>query len=130
MRQDWVEFKDQHRCMISIRPAYIRAFSELNDGCKNKNICEIYYDWGTEEESTTPIFVKGTYDQVKQKIMNAEKVDLSDVVVEHFTREEYETLLNIARCERDECEHDNIPTRVKNMNQIINKLSEILKEDK
>lgn len=91
---DWVEFKDQHRCMVSLRPECIHAFSELNDGCKNKNICEIYYDFGNEEEST-PIFVRGTYEQVKQKIMDAEKYEPVEVQVEHFTRDEYEILYKL-----------------------------------
>ena len=114
---------------MSLRPKYIVSISEFPfDMEANTNeYTRILYDVGN---SVQDIAIAEPYEQVKQKIMDAEKpINLDDIVVEHFTREEYETLLSITQYERDECEQDNMPSRVRDMNQIINKLNEILKEE-
>lgn len=93
MRQDWVEFENANGVKFSLRPEYIQAIEEIDDGTKVKNLIKIIY--GILNDGTAVMYgAKGTYEQVKQKIMDAEKVDYSDVVVERFTKDEYELLLN------------------------------------
>lgn len=130
MRQDWIEFKKNETDNLSLRPEYIIGISEFpfDMEANMDEYTQILYDVGN---SVQDIAIAEPYEQVKQKIMDAEGYDLlHGMHIEPFTREEYETLLTLARCERDECEQDNIPTRVKYMNQLIDKLNEILKEDK
>lgn len=118
MPQDWIEFKTISGENGSLRPEYI--YSIVGD---NKTTTITYSD--------TAIYVAEPYEQVKQKIMDAERIDLSNVVVEHFTREEYEFIKSILpmSISRVYIEHDSTGNTERLYKSIENKLNEILKED-
>lgn len=81
MRQDWVEFKINGDT-YSVRPEYIVAFETAENG-----YTKLFMDSGSlklEFDSSE------SYEQVKQKLLDADKADWSKV--EHFTKEEYDTL--------------------------------------
>ncbi len=91
MKQDWIEFENISGKKVSLCPKYINAILE------KENHTDIYYDQKPIIDSksgklTTIISIAEPYEQVKVKIMDAEMVDTSDVVVEHFTEDEYDTL--------------------------------------
>lgn len=94
MRQNWIEFKKSETDNINLRPEYIIGISEFPFNY-DENINEptrILYEVGN---SVQDILIYEPYEQVKQKIMDAERVDLSDVAIEHFTRDEYEILYKL-----------------------------------
>lgn len=116
MRQDWIEFKTVNGEYGILRPEYIT--SAVGD---NKNTTITYDDYKLE--------IMEPYEQVKQKIMDAEKVDLNNVMVKHFTREEYEYILQSLKDA-----HVDIMFPPQNEDEIAlyerikNKLNKILKE--
>lgn len=128
MRQGWIEFiAGRNGEKYCVRPERIVSFDEL-----------------TEEGEVTIMFEAGNeiaefntcepYEQVKQKIVDAEKVDLSNMVVEHFTKDEYELLLNAvgyleAAC-NDTKENIEFAKRLEPLGKLKIKLNEILKEAK
>lgn len=126
MRQDWIEFEGWSFGSFIVRPECIDWVSQRKEE-EGKVYVTIHVNDGSDEGTT--MATSEPYEQVKQKIIDAEKMDLSNVRVEHFTREEYETMLTLARCERDACEEDNIPDLIKYMNHIIDKLNKILEDD-
>lgn len=129
MGQDWVEFENEHDCKVALRPTYIEAFAEIDDGSKNKNMVELHIgiDNGADHNI---VYAKGTYEQVKQKIMSAERIDLSDVVVEHFTKDEYEFIKAVLPMCLSEVHYNIIGPKDKGLFESIrNKLNEILKEE-
>lgn len=123
MRQDWIEFKMKAGRKVSLRPKYIVSVFE-----KEGNVW-LSYDENPFVDGDQKLVsfhqVAEPYEQVKQKIMDAEKVDLSDAVVEHFTREEYNTLYDLVV---EESEHGIGETYLAKLTPIKNKLNEILKE--
>lgn len=121
--QDWIEFKKNETDNLSLRPEYIVGISEFPFDMKNNlsAYTRVLYDIGN---SAQDIAIAEPYEQVRQKIMDAEKVDLSDVVVERFTKEEYKFI------EKSLYDHYGPNTYSKEYNSIMNKTSEILKEDK
>lgn len=121
MRQVWIEFETTANAKFIVRPEYIDSVVD------NDNYTSLRYSSGDSEVIS---HIKEPYEQVKQKIMDAERTYYTAIVKDcSLTRDDYETLLALAEYERDECERDNIPTRVKSMNHIIGRLKEILKED-
>lgn len=124
MRQDWIEFKGKllsdGQYNFSLRPEYIVAI----DGKEGKAMTEIQYDTGSDQLT---YYATEPYRQVKQKIMDAEKYDLNDVVVEHFTDDEYVTLFVMvlaALGKSDESNND------EGLISIKNKLSKIIEKNK
>ena len=144
MRQDWIEFEGWNFGKFMVRPEYVDWVSSHKEFSTKENK-DIYYtsihvddgsDYGENMYTPEP------YEQVKQKIIDAEKVDLSDVVqrekifVEHFTREEYEFLkrwtdgaiMNDEAVFTDEALAEDEDYKM--VKKIRDKLNEILKEDK
>lgn len=121
MRQDWVEFitdKEAEKCnTVCLRPEYILAIQDrANKGTR------LTYDCNSE---TGSIDVVEPYEQVKQKIMDAEKVEHSKAI-ERFTRDEYRLILDLVGGDTsfsDVCR--DLPTLRANLE---NKLNKILKE--
>lgn len=127
MQQDWIEFKVKGDRLLSLRPGYITKYSMGSEG--NSDITVVMYEEG---DFVNDYYVNEPYEQVKQKIMDAEKVDLSSVAVEHFTRDEYEFIKSILpmSISRVYIEHDSTGNTERLYKSIENKLNEILKEDK
>lgn len=126
MRQDWIEFetdKETEKCKsVCLRPEHILAIQDR----ANKDT-RLTYDCNSEIGS---IDVAEPYEQVKQKIMDVEKVDYSNVVAEHFTREEYELIENVMLHKVDQLAKDEPCTsNYYAHDRILIKLNEILKED-
>lgn len=89
--QDWVEFitnkEVEKRETVCISPEYILAIQDrANKGTR------LTYDCNYE---TSSIDVTEPYEQVKQKIMDADKEDLSNVIMGLLSRDEYKILQNI-----------------------------------
>lgn len=133
MRQDWIEFDGYNFGKFSVKASCIDWVSQRKigeDGKPNPDsdiIITILHandgsDYGEDMRTSEP------YEQVKQKIMGAEKAGSSDVVVEYFTREDYEKILAVMETELKECIEDNAD--VERTTKIVDKLNEILKEDK
>lgn len=131
MRQDWIEFitdKEAKNCKaVCLRPEYIIAIQDrANKGTR------LTYDCNTE---TASIDITEPYGQVKQKIMDAERpINLDDVAVERFTRDEYELLLNSvgyfeAAC-NDTKENIEFAKRLEPLAKLKSELNKILKEEK
>lgn len=115
MPQDWIEFKTIPGENGSLRPEYI--YSIVGD---NKTTTITYSD--------TAINVAEPYEQVKQKIMDADKIDYSNVIVEHFTKDEYELLeYCLAQCAPSS---DSSKVAIERYAKLQNKLNKILMEDK
>lgn len=120
MRQDWVEFitdKEAEKCdTVCLRPEYILAIQDrANKGTR------LTYDCNSE---TGSVDVTEPYEQVKRKIMDAEKVEHSEVV-ERFTREEYEVMHELITKGRELCEERGLELGPINTS-ILNKLNKIL----
>ena len=118
---NWVEFEATNNKKFSVRPEYIVAI----DGAMEENEVVLLGEVGAKSVEYSTL---ESYEQVKQKIMEAERADVSDVAVEHFTRDEYEILMGcllhyITRAVLDKDECDKIST-------IQNKLNKILEETK
>lgn len=127
MRQDWIEFEGKKGNKISLRSSWIVQVTEVPFDY-GKNIGEyatISYECGN---SITTKEIAEPYEQVKQKIMDAEKVDLSDVVVEHFTREEYAHILELFENATDVANACGRKASLLTAT-IMDKLYEILKEE-
>lgn len=124
MQQDWIEFKMKGDRLLSLRPGYITKYSMGSEG--NPDTTVVMYEEG---DFVKDYYVDEPYEEVKQKIMDAEKIDLSNVVVEHFTREEYELL---SECVDYHVGNGQIepPEYKAKLVKLQNKLNEILKEDK
>lgn len=112
MRQDWIEFEVDHGKLF-VKYYDVESFRHVFNGFAG-SCTSISLSNGTNHLILEP------YEQVKQKIMDAEKIDLSDVV-EHFTREEYRMLLY---CLEMSLAKDRL------VQPLMDKLNEILKEDK
>lgn len=86
MQRDWIEFEVYNKKCGStkaiFRPEYIVSVGH-NSGGKAGILVEV----GNEAEF---IELAEPYEQVKQKIIDAERIDLGDMAVEPFTRGEYE----------------------------------------
>lgn len=127
MRQDWIEFEENDGGKTYVRIKNITAFHSLPKVKQDGYNIVVSYNFGGVEQK---IAVIGDFEQVKQKIMDAEKVDLSDVVVEHFTKEEYEKLLSAVQIQVDNCTVGHLTAQVNKWRKLENKLNEILKENK
>lgn len=92
MRQDWVEFKGAGGALCSLHPEYIYSILEHDGGAR------IYYDYKITTDDNrglvTFLDTMEPYEQVKQKIMDAEKVGYDNIVTERFTKIEYILLRN------------------------------------
>lgn len=133
MRQEWIEFEGREGNKILLRPEYV---SSLCNNWNNTGCVMVGYDEhmmiNDEGRSSSFALVNEPYEQVKQKIMDAEKVDLSDVVVEHFTREEYMYILKILNDHLEELEKVKSIDAINpssSVNQLRYKINEILKEE-
>lgn len=119
MRQDWIEFEGKEGNKILLRPEYV---SSLCNNWNNTGCVMVGYDEhmmiNDEGRSSSFALVNEPYEQVKQKIMDAEKVD--------FTKEEYKHLLRL--CENATQPNDGYTPDWTKLNPIMNKLNEILKE--
>lgn len=128
MKQGWVEFENISGKKVSLRPKYIGAILE------KVNHTDIYYDQkpiidGKSGKLTTIISIIEPYEQVKQKIIDVEKVNLSDVEVEHFTIEEYKILEDVMIQKLDQLAEDEPCTsNYYDHSHLLDKLNEILKE--
>lgn len=127
MRQDWVEFEIRDEKKVSLRLEYITGIIE------KEGYVWLCYDekpfLDGDQKLASFYHVNEPYEQVKQKIIDAEKVDYNNVVVEHFTREEYENLRYYAQFYKENNTWDDDEDR--NLtDKMLNKLNEILKEDK
>lgn len=132
MRQEWIEFEGREGNKVLLRPEYISSVVEKSGDTGGTTIG---YDehpiLDGDQVIATSCNCKEPYEQVKQKIMDAEKVDFSDVAVEHFTNEEYEFIKAILPMCLSEVHFEIIGQKDKDMfDNIMNKLNEILKEDK
>lgn len=121
MRQDWIEFKMKGDRLLALRPEYITKYSMSQE--EGSDFTIVMYEEG---DFVKDYYVNEPYEQVKQKIMDAEKVDLSDAVVEHFTREEYNILYDLVV---EESEHGIGETYLAKLTHIKNKLNELKEEE-
>lgn len=108
MRQDWVEFEQVEYTgynggcnskiisAIHLRPEYITTIKETDHGVK------ITYDSGYNVDY---YLLTDPYEQVKQKIIDAEKYDLDSVTVDRFTEEQYKLLLEAVGFYEASCTH-------------------------
>ncbi len=123
MRQDWVEFLAGRRNKkFCVRPEYIIAFDEA----VQEDEVILYGEAGDKiiEYSTCE-----PYEQVKQKIIDAEKVGLSDVAVEHFTRDEYDRLRScVLYYQENSTWYVDHKDTQRETDLLLNKLNKILKE--
>lgn len=131
MRQEWIEFEGREGNKILLRPEYV---SSLCNNWNNTGCVMVGYDEhmmiNDEGRSSSFALVNEPYEQVKQKIMDVEKVDYSNVVAEHFTREEYELIENVMLHKVDQLAKDEPCTsNYYAHDRILIKLNEILKED-
>lgn len=127
MRQDWVEFEIRDEKKVSLRLEYITSIIE------KEGYVWLCYDekpfLDGDQKLASFYHIAEPYEQVKQKIIDAEKVDYNNVVVEHFTREEYENLRYYAQFYKENNTWDDDEDR--NLtDKMLNKLDKILKEDK
>lgn len=124
---DWIEFEGWNFGKFMIRPESIEWISQREDreGAVYTRIC--VNDGSDVGES---MLTSEPYEQVKQKIMNAEKVDLSGVVVEHFTRDEYRTTLELVKDKLLDLGSQPREDVLAELENIRDKLNEILKEEK
>lgn len=123
MRQDWIEFKIKDDIFLSLRPEYITKYSMTQEGTRDVTI--VVYEEG---DFTKDYYVNEPYEQVKQKIMGAEKVDVNDAV-EHFTQEEF-LLLNSALFELLYGDVNVLKNREPELIAIHKKLQNIIREKK
>lgn len=125
MRQDWIEFETNIGEKVLLRPEYIQSILQFG---KHTMLYYEYIPFGSaQKEATSIIELTEPYGQVKQKIIDAEKVDLSNVVVEHFTKDEYEIL---EYCLTQYIQSPSSPSVVtERYAKLQNKLNEILKEE-
>lgn len=127
---DWIEFKKNTTEKIRLRSSRIVGIHELPFDME-KNITArtlLSYEVG---KTVKEYLIDEPYEQVKQKITDAEKADLSNVVVEHFTREEYETILSCVEYWKETSEwYVDSKDQKNETDKLIDKLNEILKEMK
>lgn len=97
MRQDWIEFEGQNWGKFIVRPEYISWVSTHKEFSTEENKDIYYTNIHVDDGSVYGeiMWTREPYEQVKQKIMDAEKVDLNDAVVERFTKKEYEVIRNV-----------------------------------
>ncbi len=117
---DWVEFKVDDSTRFSVRPDYVTLIDEATT--KDKVI--LFVECGgkiLQSQTCEP------YEQVKKKIEDASRVDLSNIVVEHFNEEEYERMLALAEAEQLACVEEEVDDSV--IHSIVAKLRDILKKD-
>lgn len=133
--QDWIEFKSKGGHNISLRPSNIMAIADKGDETWIYIDTELLGDDGVL--STNLCAITEPYEQVKQKIMGAEKADYSyatiakETFVEHFTKEEYEKIEKVMLHKVDQLAKDEPCTsNYYDHDRILRKLIEILKEDK
>lgn len=117
--RNWVEFV-ANGDRIVVRPEHIIYFETQSMG-----YTKLWVDVG---RSPQEVVVSEPYERVKQKIMAAEKVDYSNVVAEHFTKEEYEKLLSAVQIQVDNCTVGHLSAQVNEWRKLENKINEILKE--
>lgn len=122
MRQNWIEFEIKDDRFLSLRPEYITKYSMVQEGTPDVTI--VMYEEG---DFTKDYYVNEPYEQVKQKIMDAEKVDLSGVAVERFTKEEYR-LLNTTLFELIWGDVTRLDSQEVELTALHKKLQSILKE--
>lgn len=128
MREDFVGFTaGRSDKKFYVRPEYIVAFDDATVEDETTIVVEI----GNEKDeynTCEPI------DQVKQKIVDAEKVDLSNTTAEHFTKEEYELLLEAVGFFEASCnetkENVEFLKHIEPLTALKYKLNKILKEYK
>lgn len=125
MQQDWIEFERLDGGNICVRLSNVEFFESRNDFTSGEHKGKPYVILCINDgsDSGENIYLSEPYEQVKQKIMNAEKVDLNDVVVERFTKEEYEFIrqtMNFVAGALDE----------RMSAKVLDKLNEILEEEK
>lgn len=123
MRQNWVEFKMKGDRLLSLRPEYIMKYSMCQE--ENSDATIVMYDEG---DSVKDYYVYEPYERVKQKIMDAEKSECSEVV-ERFTREEHEVMRELIIKGSELCEKRGLELGPLNRS-ILNKLNKILNGDK
>lgn len=123
MRQDWIEFKIKDDRFLSLRPEYITKYSMTQEGTHDVTI--VMYEEG---DFTKDYYVNEPYEQVKQKVMDAEKYDLNDAV-EYFTQEEF-SLLNSALFELLYGDVNVLKNREPELIAIHKKLQNIIREKK
>lgn len=123
---DWIEFETNIGEKVLLRPEYIQSILQFG------NHTMLYYEYipfgSAQKEATSIIELSEHYEQVKQKIMNAERVDLSNVVLEHFTREKYKTLAYAMNCLNNNYAQDGLSNDADKCAEIERELNEILKE--
>lgn len=121
---DWIELNIVKDHEGTVEPLSIRAYlieSVVRRGAKG---CTITLD----SDAGKYYQVDDPYEDVMKRIKEVESpVDLSNCVVEHFTLDEYDTLLvcvreAVARCEEKKQPHGAL-------DPIIGKLKEILEDD-
>lgn len=127
---DWIELKCikerdvQGSSPKLIEPMSLRAYTIQVVAKWGSEACQISLD----DEKQTILYIAEPYEDVMAKIKEVEEpVDLSNCVVEHFTRDEYELIKRAcdAYAEVNFNSVDEQPSR-----DIVNKVKEILKEDK
>lgn len=120
---EWLEFK----CITndgdfdsepSIEPVLIRSYSIRAIAKKSSESTTIAMD----DDNNTYYIAAEPYEKVMDKVLKAEgPVDLSNCIVEHFSRDEYERILDAM---------NRLVGPSAATQKIIDKLEEILKEDK
>lgn len=121
---DWVEFKKDGNEQVMVRACQIDGFSEYRG---NQTLLTL----GGDSGHPTGLVIAEPYEQVKQKILDAEKMD--DVVVERFIREEYVYLYGLLTSHIDTLKREGdteASSKDSFQNHLLHKLEEILKEYK
>lgn len=128
MRQDWIEFKGREFDKFVVRPEYIMWVAQGGHNSKGEKPTYILVD-RMREDGQDLLTVNEPYEQVKQKIMDAEKAGLNNVVVEHFTKEEYAHILELFENATDIANAGERKAKLLTAT-IMDKLYKIIKEDK
>lgn len=127
MRQDWIEFEGYKGRKVCTRIDYIVNIRESTNSSNEE--CVII--GCSADEATFNLYSYEPYEQVKRKIMDAERVDYGGVVVERFTSEEFEMLEDVMTQKIDQLAKDEPCTaNYYSHSNILDKLNKILKEDK
>lgn len=82
--KEWIELI-ANADRVAVRPENIVMYETQAGG-----YTRILVDSGSLNEE---VIVSEPFEKVKQKIADAEEIDLSNIIVEHFTKEQYELLL-------------------------------------
>lgn len=121
---DWIELKKDTNERVMVRACQIDGLSEYRG---SQTLLTLDENSGL----STNLAIAEPYEQVKQKILDTEKMD--NVVAERFTREEYVYLYGLLTSHIDTLKREGdteASSKDSFQNYLLHKLEEILKEYK